>query len=60
MKLVEGFKYRVSSVLSGITKNVIKQARLKEIKQEILNSEKLKVALRKGLAQSNAQIGSFQ
>ncbi|KAK5669934.1 hypothetical protein BDV3_004046 [Batrachochytrium dendrobatidis] len=42
MTQVEGFRYRVDDVLGLITKNAIKEARLKEIKAEILNSEKLK------------------
>ncbi|KAJ1339679.1 hypothetical protein BSLG_005712 [Batrachochytrium salamandrivorans] len=39
MTQVEGFRYRVDDVLGLITKNAIKEARLKEIKAEILNSE---------------------
>ncbi|KAI7872806.1 P-loop containing nucleoside triphosphate hydrolase protein [Spinellus fusiger] len=39
---VEGFKYRVQDALKAVNKMAIKEARIKEIKREILNSEKLK------------------
>lgn len=39
---VESFRYRCEDALNMITKNSIKEARLKELKSEILNSEKLK------------------
>ncbi|KAI8837085.1 P-loop containing nucleoside triphosphate hydrolase protein [Chytridium lagenaria] len=39
---VSAFKYRVEDAMKAVTKTAIKEARLKEIKQEILNSEKLK------------------
>jgi len=42
---VAGFRYRVEDVLQRITHNRVKEARLKEIKDEILNSEKLKVCV---------------
>ncbi|KAI9336560.1 P-loop containing nucleoside triphosphate hydrolase protein [Obelidium mucronatum] len=42
MAQVNGFKYRVTDALRSVTKPLIKEARLKELKQEILNSEKLK------------------
>ncbi|KAJ3030016.1 UNVERIFIED_CONTAM: ATP-dependent DNA/RNA helicase [Siphonaria sp. JEL0065] len=42
MNQVNGFKYRVTDALRSVTKPLIKEARLKELKQEILNSEKLK------------------
>ncbi|KAJ2556233.1 ATP-dependent DNA/RNA helicase [Coemansia sp. RSA 1933] len=42
MKQVEGFRYRSDDALRLISKNAIREARIKEIKQEILNSEKLK------------------
>ncbi|KAJ1820617.1 ATP-dependent DNA/RNA helicase, partial [Coemansia sp. RSA 2599] len=42
MKQVEGFRYRANDALRSVTKVVVKEARVKEIKQEILNSEKLK------------------
>ena len=43
MKQVNAFKYRVDDAMKAVTKSAIKEARLKEIKQEIINSEKLKV-----------------
>ncbi|KAL7032051.1 hypothetical protein ACKWTF_007204 [Chironomus riparius] len=39
---VEPFKYRANDAWFAVTKNAIKEARLKEIKKEICNSEKLK------------------
>lgn len=42
MSAIEGFRYRVRDALKGVTKNAIKEARRKEIRQEILNSELLK------------------
>ncbi|KAI8319013.1 ATP-dependent RNA helicase dbp9 [Martensiomyces pterosporus] len=42
MKQVEGFRYRSNDALRAVTKASIREARIKEIKQEILNSEKLK------------------
>ncbi|KAJ3179684.1 ATP-dependent DNA/RNA helicase, partial [Irineochytrium annulatum] len=39
---VEGFRYRVEDALRAVTKTAVREARLKEIRQEILNSEKLK------------------
>ncbi|KAJ1567080.1 ATP-dependent DNA/RNA helicase, partial [Nowakowskiella sp. JEL0078] len=42
MNQVEGFRYRCNDGLKAVTKSAIKEARLKEIKSEILNSEKLK------------------
>ncbi|KAI8081642.1 DEAD-domain-containing protein [Halteromyces radiatus] len=41
-KSVDGFKYRVQDAIKVINKVAIKEARIKEIKREILNSEKLK------------------
>ncbi|EIE86484.1 hypothetical protein RO3G_11195 [Rhizopus delemar RA 99-880] len=41
-KNVAGFKYRVQDALKAVNKVAIKEARIKEIKREILNSEKLK------------------
>lgn len=43
MDEIEGFRYRARDVLRSITSVAIKEARLKEIKNELLNSEKLKV-----------------
>ena len=42
MDEIEGFRYRARDVLRSITSILIKEARLKEIKSELLNSEKLK------------------
>jgi len=41
--LVEGFRYRVADALRAVTRASVREARIKEIKQELLNSEKLKV-----------------
>ncbi|KAJ1023098.1 hypothetical protein NDA16_003251 [Ustilago loliicola] len=38
---VEGFRYRVGDTLKSITKVLIREARIKELKQEILTSTKL-------------------
>ncbi|KAJ3113286.1 ATP-dependent DNA/RNA helicase [Nowakowskiella sp. JEL0407] len=42
MTQVEAFRYRCTDALRAVTKSAIKEARLKEIKAEILNSDKLK------------------
>ncbi|KAG2223700.1 hypothetical protein INT45_007278 [Circinella minor] len=42
-KNVEGFKYRVQDALKQVNKASIQEARIMEIKREILNSEKLKM-----------------
>jgi len=42
MDEIEGFRYRARDVLRAITSIAIKEARIKEIKNELLNSEKLK------------------
>ncbi len=42
MDEIEGFRYRARDVLRSITTVAIKEARIKEIKQELLNSEKLR------------------
>ncbi|XP_034048274.1 probable ATP-dependent RNA helicase DDX56 [Thalassophryne amazonica] len=42
MEAIEGFRYRCRDAMHTVTKQAIKEARLKEIKQELLNSEKLK------------------
>uniref|UniRef100_UPI00398F0376 probable ATP-dependent RNA helicase DDX56 isoform X1 n=1 Tax=Pristiophorus japonicus TaxID=55135 RepID=UPI00398F0376 len=39
---IEGFRYRCKDAMRSVTKQSIKEARLKEIKQELLNSERLK------------------
>jgi ATP-dependent RNA helicase DDX56/DBP9 len=43
MKQVEAFRYRMEDALRAVTKVAIKEARIKELKMEILNSDKLKV-----------------
>ncbi|KAK9532174.1 hypothetical protein VZT92_009573 [Zoarces viviparus] len=42
MEEIEGFRYRCRDAMRSVTKQAVKEARLKEIKQELLNSEKLK------------------
>ena len=42
MSAIEGLRYRVRDAMKGITKHLIQEARRKEIRQEILNSELLK------------------
>jgi len=43
MKQVEAFRYRMEDALRSVTRAVIREARVKELKTEILNSDKLKV-----------------
>ena len=43
MKQVEAFRYRMEDALRSVTRSAIKEARIKELKNEILNSDKLKV-----------------
>ena len=45
MKQVEAFRYRMEDALRAVTRSAIKEARVKELKMEILNSDKLKVRL---------------
>ncbi|KAI0060681.1 DEAD-domain-containing protein [Artomyces pyxidatus] len=42
MKQVEAFRYRMEDALRAVTRSAIREARVKELKQEILNSDKLK------------------
>ncbi|KAJ3175505.1 ATP-dependent DNA/RNA helicase [Geranomyces variabilis] len=42
MKQVEGFRYRSEDALRAVTRTAVKEARMKELRIEILNSEKLK------------------
>ncbi|MEQ2189374.1 hypothetical protein GOODEAATRI_024673, partial [Goodea atripinnis] len=51
MEEIEGFRYRCRDAMRAVTKQAVREARLKEIKQELLNSEKLKV--RDGQGESN-------
>eukprot|EP01006_Ploeotia_vitrea_P034287 TRINITY_DN65733_c8_g1_i1.p1 TRINITY_DN65733_c8_g1~~TRINITY_DN65733_c8_g1_i1.p1 ORF type:complete len:672 (-),score=369.09 TRINITY_DN65733_c8_g1_i1:1827-3785(-) len=39
---VEGFRYRVEDVLRSVTRAVVREARLKEIRMEMVNSTKLR------------------
>jgi ATP-dependent RNA helicase DDX56/DBP9 len=43
MNQVEGFRYRMEDALRAVTRVAVREARLKDVKSEILNSEKLKV-----------------
>ncbi|KDR80606.1 hypothetical protein GALMADRAFT_240942 [Galerina marginata CBS 339.88] len=42
MKQVEAFRYRMEDALRSVTRSAIREARVKELKTEILNSDKLK------------------
>ncbi|XP_077992489.1 putative ATP-dependent RNA helicase DDX56 [Glandiceps talaboti] len=42
MEEIEGFRYRAKDAIRAVTRVSVKEARLKEIKSEILNSQKLK------------------
>lgn len=42
MRQVEAFRYRMEDALRAVTRAAIREARVKELKTEILNSEKLK------------------
>lgn len=42
MKAVEAFRYRMNDALRAVTKVAIREARLRELKQELLKSESLK------------------
>ncbi|XP_028597088.2 putative ATP-dependent RNA helicase DDX56 [Podarcis muralis] len=42
MEEIEGVRYRCRDAMRSVTKQAIKEARLREIKEELLNSEKLK------------------
>jgi len=46
LKQVEGFRYRMEDGLRSVTKAAVREARIKEIKNEVVNSEKLKVNTR--------------
>uniref|UniRef100_A0A8V5HGL1 RNA helicase n=1 Tax=Melopsittacus undulatus TaxID=13146 RepID=A0A8V5HGL1_MELUD len=43
MEEIEGLRYRCRDAMRAVTKQAVKEARLREIKDELLNSEKLKV-----------------
>jgi ATP-dependent RNA helicase DDX56/DBP9 len=42
---VDGFRYRMEDALRAVTASTIKEARIRELKQEVLASNKLKVSL---------------
>lgn len=42
MKQVENFRYRMNDALRAVTKNSIREARTRELRQELLKSERLK------------------
>lgn len=42
MEEIEGFRYRCRDAMRSVTKQAIREARLKEIKEELLRSERLK------------------
>lgn len=42
MRQVEAFRYRMEDALRAVTRAAVREARVKELKTEILNSEKLK------------------
>jgi hypothetical protein len=41
--LLSGFRYRMEDALRSVTPKAVKEARVKELKAEVLNSGKLKV-----------------
>ena len=41
---ISGFRYRARDAMSAVTRTVIREARLQEIRQEILKSKKLQVS----------------
>lgn len=43
MRQVTAFRYRMEDALRAVTRAAVREARIKELKTEILNSEKLKV-----------------
>ena len=42
MKKLEGFRYRLQSALSAVSAGAVREARLRELRQELIKSEKLK------------------
>ena len=45
MKQVEAFRYRMEDALRAVTRSAVREARVKELKVEVLNSDRLKVRL---------------
>lgn len=46
MEQLEGFRYRANDAWRAVTRIAIREARLKELKEEMLNSQKLKVFIK--------------
>jgi hypothetical protein len=46
MAQVDGFRYRMEDALRGVTRATIREARVREIKNEVVNSDRLKVRMR--------------
>ncbi|CAG89246.1 DEHA2F12232p [Debaryomyces hansenii CBS767] len=42
MKQVEGFRYRAEDAFRAVTQSAVREARIKELKNELVNSDKLK------------------
>ncbi|KAJ4483712.1 DEAD-domain-containing protein [Lentinula aciculospora] len=42
MKQVEAFRYRMEDALRSVTRSAVREARIKELKEEVLNSDRLK------------------
>ena len=59
MKQVEAFRYRMEDALRAVTRSAIREARIKELKTEILNSDKLKVRLLRRSSPSIPGINTF-
>jgi ATP-dependent RNA helicase DDX56/DBP9 len=59
MKQVEAFRYRMEDALRAVTRSSIREARIKELKTEILNSEKLKVFYASDILASSYYIDRF-
>jgi ATP-dependent RNA helicase DDX56/DBP9 len=43
--LLSGFRYRMQDAFRSVTGKAVKEARIKELKNEVLNSGKLKVSI---------------
>ncbi|KNZ74570.1 ATP-dependent RNA helicase dbp9 [Termitomyces sp. J132] len=56
MKQVEAFRYRMEDALRSVTRSAIKEARIKELKVEILNSDKLKASSSSLYLSSSSQL----
>lgn len=49
-KQVEAFRYRMNDALRAVTKVAVREARTRELRQELLKSEKLKRSVANGAA----------